>query len=425
MTSLRLLLWIVFGITLQLGTFLGVAFWRHWREFMALKTGLVAAAGAPAWSEPLVARQPGHESWVGFRPFRVVRKVIEDQAESIRSFYLEPEDGQPLPSFFPGQFLTFRLEVPAATGGLGPIVRCYSLSDAPTPDYFRISIKRVPAPPASPWLPGRSSTYLHDHIEVGDLLQVRAPAGHFYLDRGDAPVVLVAGGIGITPLLSMLNWSLAEQQGREIWLYYGVRNSRELIMKAHLEALATAHPNFHLRLCFSQPLPDDQVGRDYQHQGRMDIPLFRQELRLRPYHFYVCGPTPLMETLIPALDDWGVPAARIHFEAFGPASIKRQQPDSLTGADNLAQEIASDIMVNFAKSGRQLAWQAGTANLLELAEANGISINSGCRAGGCGSCQTRIASGAVSYRQAPDFDPEPGTCLMCVCTPKTSVTLEA
>ena len=196
-------------------------------------------------------------------------------------------------------------------------------------------------------------------------------------------------------------------------------------MKAHLEALATAHPNFHLRLCFSQPLPDDQLSRGYQHQGRMDIPLFRQELRLRPYHFYVCGPTPLMETLIPALEDWGVPAAHIHFEAFGPASIKRQQSDSPSGADTLDQETASDILVNFAKSGRQLAWQAGTHSLLELAEANGISINSGCRAGGCGSCQTRIASGAVSYRQAPDFDPEPGTCLLCVCTPKTSVTLEA
>jgi ferredoxin len=81
--------------------------------------------------------------------------------------------------------------------------------------------------------------------------------------------------------------------------------------------------------------------------------------------------------------------------------------------------------VNFAKSGRQVAWQAGTANLLEFAEAHGISINSGCRAGGCGSCQTRIASGEVSYLQAPDFDPEPGTCLLCVCTPKTDVTLEA
>ncbi len=424
MTSLSLLLWIVSGITLQLATFLGLAFWRHWQDFVALKTGLVAA-GPPAWGQPRMAREPGHESWEGFRPFRVTRKVIEDEAESIRSFYLEPEDGQPLASFKPGQFLTIRLEIPAATGGLEPIVRCYSLSDAPTQDSYRISIKRVPAPPGSQWPPGRSSNHLHRHIEVGDTLQVRAPSGHFHIDRGDAPVVLVAGGIGITPLLSMLNWSLAEQPGRELWLFYGVRNSRELMMKAHLEALGTAHPNFHLRRCFSQPLPDDQLGRDYEHQGFVDITLFRLELRLKPYHFYVCGPTPMMETLLPALEDWGVPTERIHFEAFGPASIKRQKLDSLSGSDTPDQGIESGIMVNFARSGRQLAWQSSTHSLLEFAEANGIPINSGCRAGGCGSCQTRIKSGEISYFQAPDFDPEPGTCLLCLCTPKTSLTLEA
>ncbi|MBP8197099.1 MAG: 2Fe-2S iron-sulfur cluster binding domain-containing protein [Chromatiaceae bacterium] len=425
MTSLQLLLWILFAIALQLGTFIGIAFWRHWRDYMALKTGLVAT-GLPAWSGPPKRQAPaGPTAWVGFRPFRVTRKAIEDQAKSIQSFYLESEDGQPLPSFQPGQFLTFSLDISTATGELEPIIRCYSLSDAPHPDYYRISIKRVPAPPGSQFPPGRSSNHLHDHIEVGDLLQARAPAGHFHLDRGDAPVVLVAGGIGITPLLSMLNWSLAEQPGREIWLFYGVRNSRELIMKAHLETLAAAHPNFHLRICFSDPLPEDQVNRDYQHQGRVGVALFRLELGLKPYHFYVCGPTPLMETLIPALEDWGVPAARILFEAFGPASIKRQARDSQSAPDAEDRETASGIRVNFAKSGRQVAWQAGTANLLEFAEAHGISINSGCRAGGCGSCQTRIESGEVSYLQAPDFDPEPGTCLLCVCTPKTDVTLEA
>jgi ferredoxin-NADP reductase len=425
MTSLQLLLWILFAITLQLGTLLAVAFWRHWRDYMALKTGLVAT-GSPAWSEPPKRQAPaGPTAWAGFRPFRVTRKVIEDQAESIQSFYLESEDGLPLPSFQPGQFLTFSLDIPTATGELEPIIRCYSLSDAPHPDYYRISIKRVPAPPGSHFPPGRSSNYLHDHIEVGGYLQVRAPAGHFYLDRGDAPVVLVAGGIGITPLLSMLNWSLAEQPGRELWLFYGVRNSRELIMKAHLEALAAAHPNFHLRLCFSDPLPEDQLNRDYQHRGFVGVTLFRLELGLKPYHFFVCGPTPMMETLIPALEDWGVPGARIHFEAFGPASIKRQPRDSQSAPDAEDRETAGGIRVNFAKSGRQVAWQAGTANLLEFAEAHGISINSGCRAGGCGSCQTRIASGEVSYLQAPDFDPEPGTCLLCVCTPKTDVTLEA
>ena len=359
-----------------------------------------------------------------FRPFKVARKVIEDGAQSVCSFYLEPADGKPLPSFLPGQFLTFRLEVPAPSGASEQIVRCYSLSDAPRAEHYRVSIKRVPAPKGSDVAPGRSSNYFHDQVEAGATLQVRAPAGHFHIDRDDAPVVLVAGGIGITPMLSMLNWTLAEQPGREVWLFYGVRNGGEAVMKSHLDALAAAHSNFHLRLCYSDPRPDDQLGRDYQHHGRVDVMLFRRELPLKPYHFYICGPTPMMESLVPALEDWGVPDARIHFEAFGPASIKRRNaPGTVPVAEEHGAE--GDVVVTFAKSGKQLHWQPAAGSLLEFAEANGVAVNSGCRAGGCGSCQTTIQSGEVGYRQAPDYDPEPGTCLLCVCVPKTDVTLEA
>jgi hypothetical protein len=130
----------------------------------------------------------------------------------------------------------------------------------------------------------------------------------------------------------------------------------------------------------------------------------------------------MMESLVPALEDWGVPDARIHFEAFGPASVKRR---TTTTAAVATAGNETGIMVNFAKSGKQLPWQPASGSLLEFAEANGIAVNSGCRAGGCGSCQTTIQSGEVAYRQVPDFDPEPGSCLLCVCSPKTSVTLEA
>ena len=430
MTSLSLLLWITLGVALQLVLWLGIEFWRHWQGYRALHDQVVdldlpVAVAVPA---PFHGAPAAVAAWSGFRSFRVDRKVIEDAAESVCSFYLVPEDLQPLASFLPGQFLTFRLDVPSAAGDCEQIIRCYSLSDAPRPDHYRVSIKRVPAPANSQLPPGRSSNFFHDHVVIGSTLQVRAPGGHFYIDRSDAPVVLIGGGIGITPMLSMLDWCLAEQPGREVWLFYGVRHGRELVMRAHLEALAAAHPNFHLRLCCSDPLPEDVLGRDFHHAGRVDVQLLRTQLPLKPYHFYICGPTPMMESLVAALEDWGVPDAHIHFEAFGPASIKRRTATVPQAQDTNVSNVTnatSDIVVTFTKSGKQLAWQPASGSLLEFAEANGVRVDSGCRAGGCGTCQTSISSGEVAYHQAPDYDPEPGSCLLCVCTPKTSVTLEA
>ena len=423
MTSFSLLLWIILGIVLQLAIYLGVSFWRKWKDFQALPTsgeGVEVPLGHNTFNN---IDNNKTFSWTGFRTFRVSSKVFEDTTQSICSFYLIPEDGQPLPSFLPGQFLTFRLDVPTKSGGIEQIIRCYSLSDAPHPEYYRVSIKRVPQPIGSDVPPGRSSNYFHDHIEVGSHLQVRAPSGHFHIDKSDAPVVLIGGGIGITPMLSMLNWYLANQAGREVWLFYGVRNSQELVMKSHLETLANTHKNFHLWVCFSNPLSEDVMTRDYRHQGRVDINLFRTQLPLKPYHYYICGPGPMMESLVPALHEWGVLDSHIHFEAFGPATIKRSNTTVLiTDAHSEAEDTS--IIVNFVLSGKELPWRPSANNLLEFAEANGISVNSGCRAGGCGTCQTTIRSGEVAYRQLPDFDPEDGTCLLCVCTPKTNVTLE-
>lgn len=424
MTSLTLLLWIVSGIAVQIVLWLGIGFWRHWGEYQALRSGLRSGQAAlPSGAMPVAVPEPASvAAWEGFRRMRVERKEFEDGARSICSFYLVPDDGLPLPAYLPGQFLTFRLDVPVADGGTASIVRCYSLSDAPRPDHYRVSIKRVPAPAGSDVPPGRSSNHFHDHVRVGSTLQVRAPGGHFYLDRGDAPVVLVGGGIGITPVLAMLNWCLSAQPEREIWLYYGVRNSSEVIQRAHLEALAAAHPNFHLRLCFSNPAPDEQIGKDFHHRGRVEVALLRAELLLRPYHFYICGPNPLMESLVAGLDAWGVPSARVHFEAFGPASVQRP---AAAGAIAPAGAAPSDIVVTFAKAGKQVPWMPGTGSLLDFAETHGVRVDSGCRSGSCGSCQTTIRSGEVAYGHPPDYDPDPGSCLLCSCTPKTSVTLEA
>lgn len=422
MTSLSLLLWIVLGITAQLAVFLTVLFLRHWSDYQRLR---FEASGQSIPSAPEVIeieRQPNEFASTGFRPFRVARKVVEDAGRTACSFYLEPEDKQRCSSFLPGQFLTFRLDIPQSDGGTEQVIRCYSLSDAPQPNYYRVTIKRVPAPPGQAGIPpGRASSFFHGGVKEGDILQVRAPSGHFCLDAGMSPVVLIAAGIGITPMLSMLNWSLSKQDAREIWLFYGVRNSREHVMKAHLEALAAQYENFRLHVCYSDPLPEDIAGHDFQHSCRMSVDLLRLHLPLKPYQFYICGPTPMMESLVPALYNWGVPDERIHFEAFGPASIKRCHDEEADKHD----EASANIMVTFAKSGRSLPWSASSGSLLEFAESHKIPVMSGCRAGGCGTCQTTIRAGEIAYRRTPDFDPAPGSCLLCVSIPQTSVTLEA
>ena len=424
MTSLQLLLWIVGVILLQLAVYMGVGFWRHWQDYEALRT-TVADGGLPvtlgkAVVEPVVTSA----AWAGWRAFKVTHKVVENAAQDICSFHLAPQDGQALPPFLPGQYLTFRLDIPLPSGETEAITRCYSLSDGPRAKGYRVSIKRAPSPPNSGHPPGRSSNFFHDHVQLDSVLQVRAPAGHFYLDRSESPVVLLGGGIGITPMLSMVNWCFADQPGREVWLFYGARNPQELIAQAHLEALADMHPNFHLHVCLSDVDQDAALGSPYQRHGRIDIDLLRRLLPLKPYHFYLCGPTPMLASLVPALEDWGVPDARIHFEAFGPASVKRKSAAMAPAATVPAPNDATAVLVTFAKSGQQAAWQPGSGNLLAFAESLGIAVDSGCRAGSCGSCQTRIRQGEVRYAQAPDFDPDAGSCLMCVCTPQTPLTLE-
>jgi uncharacterized protein len=430
MTTLGLAFLITLAILFQLALFAGIAFFRHWGAYQALRQRVEA----PASAEPAAAGEPlvpdPAPAWEGFRPFRVARRVVEDALGSVCSFYLTPLDGLPLPAYRPGQFLTFRLEVPDPVGATRKsIVRCYSLSDRPQPDQYRISIKRVPAPPGHPELPpGLSSGHFHDRVQEGDVLQVRAPSGHFHL-RDDAadprlPVVLVAGGIGITPLLAMANTLLAAGDPRPLWLFYGVRHGGEAIQLDTLRGLAARHPNFHLQLCFSAPRPEDREGVDFQHLGHADIQRLRLSLPLRRHRFYVCGPKPMMEALIPALEAWGVAEGDLHYEAFGPASVLRAPHPAPPSPAPQPRPAAPPFAITFRKSGRTLPWD-GADSLLAFAEAHGIPVDSGCRAGGCGCCQTALPVGEVAYRRPPDAEVAPGHCLLCISTPNSDLTLEA
>lgn len=416
LTTLQLLSAILGALFLQVILGAGIAIWRRSRQ-----------AVEPPPPATLPSAVAGAAAWPGTRAFRVSARAFEDPDQSQCSFYLQPVDGQPLPDFRPGQFLTFVLQVPggAGAGERRAVTRCYSLSDAPAPDHYRVTIKRVPPPSDRPDLPpGVSSNHFHDHVQVGDVLQVKAPSGHFYMDADPTvPAVLVAGGIGITPMMSMLRWCLAHLPERDVCLYYGLRQGKEHAFKAQLEALAVAHPRFKLHVVYSRPAATDVQGRDYQHLGHVDLALLQQTLPHGRHKFFICGPAAMMESQVPALAEWGVPAADVHFEAFGPASVR--QAGRATQAPGAAATPAVALEVRFKRSGRTLVWDGLDANLLEFAERHGVDVDFGCRSGSCGSCETRQLGGTVDYAQRPDHDTAPGHCLLCVGRPTSDLVLEA
>jgi ferredoxin len=187
-----------------------------------------------------------------------------------------------------------------------------------------------------------------------------------------------------------------------------------------LEDLAAAHPAFRLNVVYGSPRAEDVVGRDYHHQGYIDLALLRRTLPHGRHQFYVCGPPPMMQSLVPALREWGVHTADIHYEAFGPASVRPTGPLS----NEPAVATSASIDVRFSRSGRTLAWNAQDSNLLEFAERNGLAVESGCRTGSCGTCQTRLLSGIVTYIDTPDYDIPKGHCLLCVGKPQSALVLD-
>ena len=353
-------------------------------------------------------------TWNGYRKFFIERKIPEPGG--VCSFYLKPHDRQAIPPFEPGQFLTFRLKIP---GEVKPVIRCYSLSDSPLErDYYRVSIKKVPPPPDRPDLPpGLSSSYFHDNLGVDDVVDVAAPNGHFFMDmKSERPIVLIGGGVGLTPVLSMLNTIVLSQSKRETWFFYGVRNKTEHAMADHLRNLAEKHDNINLVVCYSQPTEDCELGHDYRVQGFVSVDLFKTMLPSSNYEFYVCGPPPMMSSITSGLEQWGVPESDIHFEAFGPATIKKTPVAEHTHA-------AGGTNVIFDTSGRSAIWEGDGTSILELAEQNGVDIDSGCRAGNCGTCATAIKSGKIKYLSEPGSPQEDGTCLVCIAVPDGDVTL--
>jgi nitric oxide dioxygenase len=254
--------------------------------------------------------QPG--GWNGYRRFVVARKVRE--CETIASFYLRPEDARPLPGFKAGQYITVRINDAVATAP-----RNYSLSDRPGQNYFRISVKRE-GPLAATSPAGIVSNFLHDQVNEGDVVELGPPCGEFTFAADAArqrPLALLAGGSGVTPLMSMLECAVHYRVTAPIHFVQFARNSQVHAFDQATRRLAEEHANLRRHVRYDAPLPGDVESRRCDSVGLVDDGFLRG---LLPHEadFYFCGPKPFMTSIHRGLKAWGVLDDQIHFEFFGP-----------------------------------------------------------------------------------------------------------
>ncbi len=354
----------------------------------------------------LEAMAPEGEPWTGWRQFEVVNRI--EEADHQVTFELRASDGQPIPGYKPGQFLTVALDIQGEREE-----RCYSLSDSPQADVYRITIKRVLSQ-ADGVPAGKVSNFIHDQLGVGTTIDVKTPAGEFVLDMAKTTAaVFLAGGVGVTPFLAMLNMIADMGSQREVHLYYAVNKTSELMRGRELRELAARHPNIKVTFVVSNPAPNEQPGARFDKVGRIGIGTLVETLPKGNYDFFMCGPTPMMAALTEQLISAGVSHRNIHTESFGVAPTKgagTSPAERARGVEDIAVEV------HFVGAGKTLAWDPGKGSLLEAGLAEGIALNSMCRSGSCKGCQCTLESGKVEY---PNGDPgvPTGKVLPCVAVP--------
>ncbi|MBA4284021.1 MAG: FAD-binding oxidoreductase [Xanthomonadaceae bacterium] len=348
-----------------------------------------------------------------WRPFRVASVV--DESSVIRSLSLVPDDGLGTVPPLPGQHLPIRV-TPAGTDA--PLLRTYTLSSAPSDPAYRISVKKE----------GRVSSHLHQ-LQPGDVIEARAPAGAFTIDAAERrPVVMLAAGVGITPMIAMLRHLVHEgfrlRRMRPMWLFQAARTRQERAFDQELRELV-ARSGGALRVVRLLSSPDDADG-DPHHEitGQLRMQHLRERLPFDDYDFFLCGPPGFMQACYDGLSSLNIADGRIHAEAFGPASLSRRA--AVTAPAAAAAAPARDaVAVSFLDSGKQARWTPDSGSLLELAEARGVDAPFSCRVGSCGSCATRIVAGRVALTRTPSFPVPAGQALLCCSVPAEAIDGEA
>jgi ferredoxin-NADP reductase len=373
-------------------------------------TGTTAAVGNSGLTGVTV-RAP---DWPGFRPMRVAATRAESR--HVRSLLLVNPDGTPVPNWIAGQSITVRL--PAGPDRT-PLIRNYSLSNDPGATGYRIAVKRESA--------GAVSTYVHQYVDAGDVVDVAAPRGSFCLADGPEPILLLSAGVGVTPVLSMLYHLRETQPARPVWWLHGARNGDEHPFAAETSALLAHLPNGRACIFYSRPLPTDRIGIDYDRLGHLDADAVAQLQPPRDGIAYLCGPQSFMDLLGAALHDYGLNPAVIHTETFGARSAITPGIAAAgeAGPPHLPDGPAGPgPTVAFARSAISAPWGPTYGSILEFADACNVPTRWSCRTGVCHTCETGLLAGQVSYDLEPLDPPAPGNVLLCIAKPAEPIVLD-
>ena len=365
---------------------------------------------------PSVGVEPG---WPGFRRLRVAEIVAESPA--VTSVYLVAESGDVLPRPRAGQYLTLR----AAGAGDPPPVRSYSLSSRPGAEAYRISVKREPH--------GIVSSYVHSQLRPGAILDVAAPRGEFVLTDDTSPILLISAGIGVTPVLAMLDQLAAARSTREVWWIHTARDARQHAFAGEAHRLLLSLHRAHERIFYTLHEADPAAT------GPVSAPVSAPVISGRPTlaalgglglpvdaTAYLCGPASFMTDMRETLLQIGIAADQVRTELFGALPAINPGVTDVRDATPHQPPAPSGTgpQITFARSGLTVRWSDRHGSLLELADTCDVPTRYSCRTGVCHTCITPLLSGDVSYSPDPLEPPGGDDVLICCARPDNDVVLD-
>ncbi len=368
---------VAFGIVVGLLLFYRLAF-NYWRTRSEDHQLRLAAATTIAPQAPPATVQ---KAWSG--QLRVAR--IFQETPDVRTFRLVAIDSHRLPfDFLPGQYLNLSMQVDGKR-----VNRSYTIASSPSRvAYCEITVKREPM--------GVSSRHLHDTVAEGSLIDVKAPAGRFTFTGSESDgIVLIAGGVGVTPLMSKIRYLTDIGWPQRIDLVFAVKKQSDVIFRDELDDLQRRHPNLRVTITLSREEGSGWPGE----MGRISSGLLLRVVdNIAERRVHICGPLEMMDATVTILEGLGVPKDQIHLESFTRAARGEAADSEL--AEGLQQEpIESEVSVNgasitFARAGKSKPMDT-RQTVLEASEDLRVNIPFDCRAGICGECKVKLLGGRV------------------------------